>query len=264
VSATKRTAAPVNDNATNQPSAQTFTIPGTCAVGDIVIFGMSQNTGVNTFASPPGWSSIGGPIETSSNLTSRVWAKKLVAGDIGASVTFTASGSGRMTAGYIVIQGGDLISEIRAATPTTGTTGDPFATPTVTTVEADNFICEIVFVRAAVAVPVTLAPVSGLTEDAECNTNFASSPNFAMGIYHPSNSGAVGSYGGQSVDANQAITSSHRYTFAIASAANGGGGGGGVSDPGMRILRVMEDGTTRKVTVYAVKADGTLAQLTSP
>jgi hypothetical protein len=263
MSASKRSAAAVNDNSTNQPSAQTWTIPGTAAVGDIVVFGMSQNSGVATFTAPPGWTSIGGPIETGSNLTTQIWAKKLVSGDVGASVSFTSSSSGRMTAGYIVIQGADLLSEIRTATALTGTTGDPFATPTVTTVEADNFIVEIVFVRSALATQVTLSPVSGLTEDAECNTNFASSPNFAMGIYHPSNSGAAGSYGGQQVDASQAITSSHRYTFAVASAANGGGGGS-VSDPGMRVSVIMEDGTTRKVTVYAVKSDGTLAQLTAP
>jgi hypothetical protein len=262
MSATKRTAAPVNDDTTSMRSSQTFTIPSTAAAGDIIFFGMAQGTGANTFTAPSGWTSMGGPTVTNSNLTSQVWAKKLVSGDPGSVVTFTATSGAWSVAAYIIISGADLLSEVRAGTALTGTSGNPVATPTVTTTETDNFVLEMVFVRSALATQVTLAPGSGLTEDAECNTNSSGSPNFAMGIYHATaNSGAIGSYGGHSVTANQAITASQRYTFAVTSSTTPPPAS---TDPGLRVSVIMDDGTLRKVTVYAVKSDGTLAQLTNP
>lgn len=258
MSASKRVAAAVNDNSTNQPSSQTFTIPATAVVGDLVLFPVGQNSGTAVFSGPPGWTALAPAITTATNMTSQVWGKKLVAGEPGTAVTFTTSVGGRMVADYVVIQDSDLISEIVIATAT-GTTANPFTTPPVTTVETDCYIAEVAFARSALATQVTLSSPAGTVEDAQCNTNFATSPNFALGLYHRSpNAPTPGTYGNVNITANQAITGSHSYTIAVTSAS---APPPVTQDIGMRVRVVMEDGTVSTLNVYAVLADGTLRQV---
>lgn len=217
MSATLRSASPLVDNSTAQIGSVDFTIPAGAAVGDIVLFGLSQNTGVETFTPPAGWTSLAGPLVTASNLNTQVFVKKLVGGDPGSTVTFTASGGGRMTAAYQVIQNVDAVSEIVVASAT-GTA--LAASPTVTTTEADCFLSTFWFVRAATTVPVNITPGANSTEDAESNTNFGTSPNLAVAANHrTANTGAAGSYGGHTITTDQVISHYHVYTIAVTTGA---------------------------------------------
>jgi hypothetical protein len=259
MSAGKRTAFPVNDNSSNQPTSQSFTIPAApdAAVGDIVIFPMGQNTGTQTFSAPAGWTPLHAQVYSATNMSSQVWAKKLVQADLGSTVTFTTSAGGRMVSDVLIVQGGGAIADIICPEPVVGTTANPFTPPDVITPAGDYFIVKIGFARAnpATASQVTLSGTSDITEDAECNTNFGTSPNFALGVYHRTlNAPTQGTWGGAQITANQAITGSHGYTLAIPSAAPS-------SDIGMRIRVTMEDGTVTTVNAYAIKTDGTLVQV---
>lgn len=261
MSASLRVAGALNDESTNQPSSISFTPPAGCVAGDIVLVGMGQSSGSNVLTEATGWTPLHDLVSNGSNLMSRVYAKKLSTPDLSAAHVFTSSGGSRTVSGYQVIKDADTLAEIVVATPLTGTTADPFAFPTVTTPEADCFISEWAFARSGLASKLTLAPVSGLVEDAECNTNFTTvAANLALGIYHTTaNSGAVGSYGGQSVDANQAITGSQRWTFAVTSKPVVPD-----IDLGLRFRIVKSDGTVLSSTLYTVKSDGTLKQLSNP
>lgn len=218
MSASLYSAATSQDNTTGQPASSDFVIPSGAPLGSIAIFGLTRSVSTDDITTPTGWSVLAGPLTTASNLTSKIWAKKLVSGDPGSTVSFTAGAGARTTAAWTIVQGADLLSEVVITSSSAANTTSTMTAPTVTTVEANCFIATFFICRAAVTTNVNITPTGSQTEDAESNTNIATSPNFAMSIAHAnSNSGAAGSYGGFTATTDQTMSHAHMYTIAVTS-----------------------------------------------
>ena len=191
-------------------------------MGSISVVVTARSLSTDDLRTPTDWSLLQGPQTSASNLTSKLFAKKLVSGDPGSTVSFTSSSGGARTVmAYAIIQNADLLSEVVSTQAAASNTTTTITAPTVTTVEADCFIVTFFIARATITSPLAISPSGSQTEDAESNTNLGTSPNLAMSVNHAnSNSGAPGSYGGFSATTSNTMTHAHSFTVAITSGSS--------------------------------------------
>lgn len=252
-----RASALLNDNSTTQTSTISGTIPASAQVGDIALLAATQATGVNTMTGPAGWTQIAGPAVINSNITAYLWAKKLVAGDPGATVTVTATGGARFVGLMSVFSGADTVAELTVATATTDAAATSLASPTAVTPEADCAAAFFWVTRAASTTAPVVSPPGTQTKDAEVNTSFTASPNHGITASHrttgvPASGTTIG---GTAATVDQPSTAVTFLAVLTPGAAAPG------ADPGIRIRVVKQDGTVTTVKVYAVLPDGSLKQV---
>lgn len=222
--ASVRRAVALNDNSTNQLATINFVTDHLQDLaGDIAIITTSKNSASDTCATPTGFTLLSGPDDDASpfNMRSYVFAKKLVAGDVSSDTTFaiTWNNGGRRTDTAQVIKDTTAqVSDIIVGTYVTAaaaTINAPIIT--IPSPGIGNAVLSYQIVaRLAAASQVTITPPAGVTEGAQCNTNIASSPNYAGSTNRANtNITTAGFYGGVTFTATAGATNMGAYTFAI-------------------------------------------------
>jgi hypothetical protein len=208
------------DESTTQPSSFDVVIPAGAPIDSIILVCGCRSIGTDSVNVPSGWSVVSGPFTTASNMTSRVYTKKIEAADQGSTVSFTASGGSRTIATWIILQGAGAIADIVVQPSSEANTTSTMTAPTVTTTQTDTMIVTFFLGRRNSTSRIDITPTGSQTERAESNTNLGTAPNLAMSVATGnSNTAAPGSYGGFTATTNAAMTHAHMYTLAVPSGA---------------------------------------------
>lgn len=177
-----RTSGQINHLLTTNVATASFVIPATAVPGDIAIFCMGSNTATGTFSTPAGFTAYT-PVVSSSAYTTQVFAKKLIAADIGATVTSTSSISGRVHGVWVIIKDAKGVPAAAQVVNLPDTSaGATIATPNVTAVSANSFVLNFGMIRSATTgARLTVTVDAAATESTESDTNFAAAsiPNFS-------------------------------------------------------------------------------------
>jgi hypothetical protein len=203
-----RTSFLLGDDGTAQTTSISGTVPGTAQAGDMALLCVVQGTGANTFTDPTGWTRLRSAEDrVNANLTTLLWAKKLLAADVGAAVTVTASGGARFTGAAVVFSGADTVPEIVVTEGQVATAATSITSPAITTPEPNCVIVNFWAVRSATIDPPSVTVPAGNTADGESNTANAAAPNFAVRASHRTAVAATaGSYAAQTATVSQAST----------------------------------------------------------
>lgn len=158
-------------------------VPGLATAGMVAVITAVQNTGVNTFSlsgGAGGWTTWSGPDDLTTNLRTYVWAKVLAAGDIGATITVSATGGGRFIGRMDVFQDVDFAScsDIFSEDSTADTS---ISAPGISIGSTNFLIYTIYHLRTAAASSTTITShiASHTARGGICNTVVAS-PNYSI------------------------------------------------------------------------------------
>lgn len=207
----------LGDDATGLVSSISATIPASAQVDDVALLSVVQGTGANTFTDPAGWTLLAGPDRINANVSTSLWARKLIAGDPGSTVTVTASGGAHFVGVLEVFSGADTLAEIIDSTGTTATAATTVASPALTTVEANCLIVNFWAVRSATIPPPSVTAPAAHTAGGESNTAHAESPNFAVRASYRT-APTAGAWGGESATVSESATAI-TYSVALTTAA---------------------------------------------
>lgn len=203
-----------NNGQTVGTNTAAFTVPASAQAGDTAIVSLQQNSGSATFTPPSGWTRLSGPDYTNSNIATVVYAKDLVAGDLGGTASFTSSVSARLPGIMDVFRGTatSLASLTYAQLTAAGTT---LTSPTITTTAAGTGIYNIWGPRSGFAAPSpTITVPANHTAVSVSASQFATAPNAGMQGSYLTTPGAAGSYGGQTATSSGSVTANN-YTIAL-------------------------------------------------
>lgn len=103
-------AAAVNRSATTFPVA----VPASATAGDVMVLLFSGNSTAVTVGDPAGWQPVAGG-SSANGVIGRVWTRTVVAGDLGGSVTVTASAILKGDASLLVYRGVDPAAPVSAS-----------------------------------------------------------------------------------------------------------------------------------------------------
>lgn len=187
-------AASAGSGATTSSAAAAFTIPASAAIGDTAVVVIAQNSGINTYNGPTGWTQLRTDY-AASNLAVSVFVKDMASGDPGSSATFTGSGSSR-TPGLMLVYRGTSASGVAITAPTSSaTTTNSITSPAVTTTADNSFVVALWAYRWATAAPMGTLTMPGThTQDGNTLTAFTTSPNNGLYGSHLTTPGATGTY----------------------------------------------------------------------
>lgn len=194
----------------------TVTIPATVQAGDVLLLVAGMNdAGVtaNDWATPSGWTSLG-THNVGSNLFAGVWVRVAQAGDPGATITLSTSGTGKACAVLAAYSGADPASPVNVSSvvaETTTTTNH--ATPAVTTTLADTRVV-IAAVQSNSDTESWSTP-SGYTkrQDSIDNVNLG---GHVTATIQDRAAATVGSYGGEALVAASPSSKAIMATVALA------------------------------------------------
>lgn len=245
----------LGDNATVQRSSIGGAIPG--QVGDKILIAAVQSSGVNTMTiattGPTAPTLRRGPDVINTNMTCYLWSMTLAAGDVGKTLTVTASGGGWFVGAIIGMSNASSAAPIVGYNPTAA--GGTSATSAAITTTADNSdVVTFWIVRAANANPPVVTVPSTQTKAGESNTSNTTSPNFALAVGYRTSVGAAGPYGGTTATFNEATTGVIAYTVGLTPNSS-------TADPGLDFYYVDADGELVQCSLYYVDAGGTLQQV---
>lgn len=173
-------AAGAHDALTSNIDTFSWAIPSAAQAGDVAVIAVGMNTGSGVFPAPTGWTAIGAPLVTSANHTTQLFGKKLVAADLGGTVTTTVPiGAGKIHGGGIVVRGTNIPTE-HFVSATDTTTGATVTGPSITTDSGDNLIATVGMIRNTTTTSVkgTATVSAGWTERTDTGTANAIAPNF--------------------------------------------------------------------------------------
>lgn len=245
----------LGDNVTAQRSSIGGAIPG--QAGDKVLIAAVQSSGTNTMTIATTGTTTPtlrrGPDVINSNMTTYLWSMTLAAGDVGKTLTVTATGGGWFVGAIVAM------SNATSATPIVGfasvPAGGTSATSAAVTTTVDNSdIVTFWIVRAANANPPVVTVPGTQTKAGESNTSDPVSPNFALAVGYRTAVGPAGSYGGTTATFSEITTGVIAYTVGITPNAV-------TADPGLDFYYVDADGLLVQCSLYYADAAGTLQQV---
>lgn len=210
------------DNLTTQPSNVDFVIPAGAPIGSIALFGWERSTGTDAMATPAGWSVVATTAITGSNFLTKVFGKKLIAGDPGSTVNFASSpaAGSRTTAAWIIIQDAGLLADVVVQSISAANTTTTMTAPTLTTTQSDTVLLTFFWGRVNTTTQLSLTPTGAQTERTESNSSYTTAGNYSLSIAQAnSNTGAPGTYGGFTATASATLTHAHQYTISVPSGA---------------------------------------------
>lgn len=212
-----RAAAVANNNLNANTTSAVFTIPATAQVGDLLVTIVSQNSGTSIYTPPnSSWQSVSGPDNNpNNNLRTQVWFKTVETGQPGTNVTITSNVNSRIV-GAMSVWSAPRVPQLYFSGLTSAASASVNHTiPTVSTTEDNTQWVAFACVRTAAVGPgATINVPTGYTGDAQVQTNFADSPNYAIRAMHLTTPGAAGSYGGQVLTSSAAGIDS-MYLFGL-------------------------------------------------
>lgn len=185
MAASVRSAWALEDNQDTQRPDVRWNIPvaGSGAeVGDMALALVQNNSAINAFVAPAGWSQIGTTQTTGSNLTTQLFGKILTAGDLGATASFDAGSGVRCTGTGVIIQGHSGALPTNFNVLTDNSDGPSVVGTGLTTTGDNRLLITFAALRAAVANGSSASPDAAWTELAEANTVYAASPNFVSTV----------------------------------------------------------------------------------
>lgn len=166
-----RASALAGDGSSSGSSTLTFTIPATAQVGDVAL--IEATTGVNsvTLTTPSGWTKLSGPDLSASVTNTHLLVRTLQAGDPGAGVTLTFSGSSRCD-GVMAVYSGVTQTGLLWASQIDSTATTTPALPSLASVPAGAMVVALQGRRVGNETPATITPASGYTAAGTAQTNF--------------------------------------------------------------------------------------------
>lgn len=251
----------LHSGTTNQVASISGTVPAACVAGDVLIIASQHSSGSSTAtvanSGPTAPSLVSGPQQvTGNNDTSYAWLLPLAAGDLGATITITASAGGYFD-GLLLAMSGVQATGMVAAESQVNAAVSTLTTPTVTT-PVDN--CEIVTIaalRSASATTPVVTVAGTQTKDGAATTGASgASPSFSITAAHRATVGAAGTYGGSTWTVNTPVTGV-LFTVALQPAATAG------TDAGFMAYYADGAGTMHRCDVFYADGSGTKVQVSS-
>lgn len=253
-----RAFASLNTNSTNQPASITGALPTSAVAGDTVVFATTMATGTDTQAltssGPTAPTALAGPIVVTSNISAYLWKVTLAAGDVGAIVTDTSSGSGHYAIGAMMAfsgrSGATVVPTAATATATTSITA-----PTVTTTADLSDVAFFYIARDATSTrPVITVPSTQTSAGSAYTANTGSTgPNFTITAAYRTTPGAAGDYASAAATVSPTATAAVMFAVGLAPAVSTGSG--------FTVSKVNTGGTTSRLSVYYVNASHSLVQV---
>jgi hypothetical protein len=184
----------INDRQSAVTSSGTVTVPATAAAGQVALVLLTNSTTTVTVTPPAGWTLVAGPDTGSTTIVAWLYGKELTAADLGATVTFAASVSGRFIGCLYTFSGATLSGEAHAAVaPASTVTAWPIAV--VAAAAAGEVVALFAGRSGSTTVPTGAVP-AGYTLPGGSRTAFASGTQlFTSALYKAVDTG--GSYGGE-------------------------------------------------------------------
>lgn len=254
---TFRAYASMNTNSTSQPSSISGSYPTACVAGDVVLICAIQSTGTNTItiasSGPTTPTLLSGPDRINSNLTAYLWSVPLASGDVGGSVTLTAS-AGAYFIGAMAAFAGRATSTPVFTEGTASATAS-LTTPTVTTTADLSDVAFFYTTRVASTTHPTVTTAGSQTKAGEAYTAAAVTQNYAVTAAYRTTPGGAGAYGGSVATVSPTATSAVLYTVGLAPLVT--------TSSGFKVYKVNSGGTTTRVSVYKVNSGGTTTQIAS-
>jgi hypothetical protein len=184
----------INDRQSAVTSSGTVTIPATAAAGQVALVLLTNSTTTATVTPPAGWTLVAGPDTGSTTIIAWLYGKELTAADLGATVTFAASVSGRFIGCLYTFSGATLSGEAHAVVaPASTVTAWPIAV--VAAAAAGEIVALFAGRSGSTTVPTGAVP-AGYTLAGGSRTAFASGTQlFTSALYKTVDTD--GSYGGE-------------------------------------------------------------------
>jgi hypothetical protein len=253
-----RAFASLNSNSTNQPASITGSLPTAAVAGDTVLIATLMSTGADTqtltSSGPTAITSLAGPIVVTSNISAYLWKVTLAAGDVGAILTDTSSGTGHYAIGAMMAfsgrSGATVVPTAATATATTSLTS-PVAT---TTADSSDVAFFYIARDATTTRPVITVPSSQTAAGSAYTANTgAGGPNFTITAAYRTTPGAQGDYGGTAATVSPTATAAVMFTVGLAPKVTTGSG--------FTVSKVNTGGTTSRLSVFLVNSGGTTTQI---
>jgi hypothetical protein len=224
VAAAFRAFAVAGDGQSSSTSSLTITVPttgagGTVAAGDYATIVVSCTTTTASLTTPAGWTLADGPLLAAAQTVWRL-SKTLVAGDLGATVTLTLSGSRRVQAVMLVASGVNAAAvTASSAIETTWTTSPTL--PTMTGVPSGALVLAVLARRRSDTPAAALDMPVSMTEVGAVASGFGSSPELSSlaGWLVTSSAGSVSGVG-----ASSPSSSGVNYSIVLPATVAGGSG----------------------------------------
>lgn len=182
------------------------TIPATAEEGDIVVIGIQSTESTPTVTSAPGWTLIRGPADLTGTSTAYAYAREVTAsgtGGPGWAFSIGWSETRRLSGAGVVLRGSTLAGVISNELIDSVSTSNA-SIALLNNVPAGSDLVAFTLLRrgGTVATDITTWPAAW-TIEVEAKTTFSNLPNLTTGAFYQA-AGAAGTYGGGTVDTNNA------------------------------------------------------------